>query len=388
MRPHSFLLLILLLSGHQLLGQFEPIKLTNPSFEGTPSAASLPYGWLDCGFAEETVPDTHPHMVDGSYSFGVTTRPQHGKTYVGMVVRDNDSWEAIGQRLSTPLVAGKCYEFTIHIARSSTYLSSSRTSQDLQNYARPSVLKIWGGDGFCGKKELLAESTIINNTRWLEFNFKFTPEEEMPFILFEAFYLTPVFLPYNGNILIDNASAIIPVPCDDEVPEIIAIEEPEETKEEEPKIVISESTTKQLEKSKPTKTPNKEIKINEDLKESNIVVGKTIELKNIYFKADSSAFNAFSYPALEELYSFLKENDRVKVEIGGHTNNIPSNSFCDRLSSGRAKSVYSYLVEKGISKERLTYKGYGKRRPIASNDTPEGRQKNQRVEIRIISIKT
>ena len=59
---------------------------------------------------------------------------------------------------------------------------------------------------------------------------------------------------------------------------------------------------------------------------------------------------------------------------------------CDKLSNDRAKVVAEYLTDKGIPDERLTYKGYGKRRSIASNLTKEGRKKNQRVEIKILSI--
>ena len=74
------------------------------------------------------------------------------------------------------------------------------------------------------------------------------------------------------------------------------------------------------------------------------------------------------------------------IEVGGHTNGIPPHEFCDKLSTARAKSVAQYLVDKGIPASRITYRGYGKRNPIASNATPEGREKNQRVEINIVKV--
>jgi len=86
------------------------------------------------------------------------------------------------------------------------------------------------------------------------------------------------------------------------------------------------------------------------------------------------------------VYSFLKEYIDVSVEIGGHTNGTPPHKYCDKLSKERAKAVAQYLVRKGIPANRLKYKGYGKRKPIANNLTKEGRIKNQRVEIKILKI--
>ena len=89
---------------------------------------------------------------------------------------------------------------------------------------------------------------------------------------------------------------------------------------------------------------------------------------------------------MDEVYDFLKINPKIYIEIGGHTNSQPSHEFCDRLSTNRAKAVRDYILSKGIDEERISYKGYGKRQPIAPNSTKEGRLLNQRVEIKIISI--
>jgi outer membrane protein OmpA-like peptidoglycan-associated protein len=82
----------------------------------------------------------------------------------------------------------------------------------------------------------------------------------------------------------------------------------------------------------------------------------------------------------------LKSNPKITIEIGGHTNNIPTNNYCDKLSTNRAKAVRDYILSKGISEDRVTFKGYGKRMPISSNATKDGRALNQRVEIKIISV--
>ena len=115
-----------------------------------------------------------------------------------------------------------------------------------------------------------------------------------------------------------------------------------------------------------------------------VETGQTIQMEALRFDADSTSINEGMYPLLEELYQFLNANPNVEVEIGGHTNNIPPDYYCDQLSTARAKSVADYLVRRGVSDTQVSYRGYGKRQPIASNDTPEGRAKNQRVEIKIL----
>ena len=117
-------------------------------------------------------------------------------------------------------------------------------------------------------------------------------------------------------------------------------------------------------------------------------IGAIIRVEGIQFLADDSRIQMNSIKTLNEIYDFLKKNSNVIVEIGGHTNGIPDHEYCDKLSRERAKSVADYLIlKKGIPKEQVKYRGYGKRHPIATNETKEGRKKNQRVEIKILSVK-
>lgn len=115
--------------------------------------------------------------------------------------------------------------------------------------------------------------------------------------------------------------------------------------------------------------------------------GQTIRMRLLNFDTDKSDIKPESFPVLDELHDFMVRNSGMVIEIGGHTNNLPSDDFAEKLSSARAKAVVDYLKEKGIEQDRLQYKGYGKRYPIASNLNPEGRKANQRVEIKIIKIK-
>ena len=123
-----------------------------------------------------------------------------------------------------------------------------------------------------------------------------------------------------------------------------------------------------------------------ELDAATLAIGQTLRIEQLFFDADSSSIKNASYKVLDEVYDFLSKNDGIVIEIGGHTNGLPDHAYCDRLSTARASSVADYLYDKGISKERVLAKGYGKRQPIASNGTVEGRIKNQRVEIKILQI--
>jgi len=112
--------------------------------------------------------------------------------------------------------------------------------------------------------------------------------------------------------------------------------------------------------------------------------GTNIILRNIFFDFDKATLRPESKVELERVYTILTENPRMKVRIAGHTDNIGSDEYNQRLSEARAKAVYDYLISRGISADRLSYIGYGKSRPIDTNETSEGRQNNRRVELEII----
>ena len=115
--------------------------------------------------------------------------------------------------------------------------------------------------------------------------------------------------------------------------------------------------------------------------------GQTIRMRLLNFDTDSSTIKPEALPMLDELFDFMTENSAVMIEIAGHTNNLPSDTFADQLSTARAKAVADYLAAKGIDSKRLVYKGYGKRLPLVPNTSAEGRKTNQRVEIKILKVK-
>jgi outer membrane protein OmpA-like peptidoglycan-associated protein len=114
--------------------------------------------------------------------------------------------------------------------------------------------------------------------------------------------------------------------------------------------------------------------------------GEVIRLDNIWFDANKWILRPESAAELDRLVQFLKDNPDIYVEIGGHTNSLPSHEFCETLSSNRAKAVVDYLTDAGVPGNRLNWKGYGKRQPVASNETLAGRKLNQRVELKIVKI--
>jgi len=116
-----------------------------------------------------------------------------------------------------------------------------------------------------------------------------------------------------------------------------------------------------------------------------VEVGSEIALHNIFFDYKKSDLTKESISELNRLVSLLKQYPTIKIEISGHTDEIGGEEYNQTLSTQRAKAVVDYLISKGISSARLSYVGYGFSKPIAPNDTEEGRQQNRRSEFLIIS---
>jgi hypothetical protein len=165
------------------------IYLINPSFEGEPQDATVPVGWLPCE------PGTTPDILPGVW--GVYQEASHGNTFVGLITRENSTWESIGQRLKTPLEALQCFSFFLDLAHSKTY----------SGYNKPLKLRIWGSATKCGKDQLLFESPLIEHREWKRYKVEFTGKKDINYILLEAFYEEGQFS-RQGNILIDNISPI------------------------------------------------------------------------------------------------------------------------------------------------------------------------------------
>jgi outer membrane protein OmpA-like peptidoglycan-associated protein len=115
-----------------------------------------------------------------------------------------------------------------------------------------------------------------------------------------------------------------------------------------------------------------------------MAAGTRIVVENILFNSGKATLKAESYSELNKLVRLLLENSSVRIEVSGHTDNVGSASLNKRLSRSRAESVKNYLQSHGVDAGRIEFQGYGFDRPIAPNDTPEGRAANRRVEIEVL----
>jgi len=121
-----------------------------------------------------------------------------------------------------------------------------------------------------------------------------------------------------------------------------------------------------------------------DLYLSPIEVGLTVRLQNIYFDFDRTTLKDESFPELNKVVEFLKENETVEIEISGHTDNRGSDEYNVNLSQGRSQAVVDYIISQGIDEFRLVAKGYGETKAIDTNDTDVGRANNRRVEFTVL----
>jgi hypothetical protein len=180
---------LLILAGcHVAL--FAQWSFDNSSFEGDPQDATVPQNWIPCKAG------TTPDILPGPW--GVYTEPADGKTFVGLITREDGTWESIGQRTKQILKAKECYAFSIDLAHSDTYAG----------YNLPIRLRVWGGYDRCAKDQLLGETDLINHTDWVTYPFQFYPAKEIRYIILEAHYAKGVAVPYKGNVLLDHLSPI------------------------------------------------------------------------------------------------------------------------------------------------------------------------------------
>jgi len=115
-------------------------------------------------------------------------------------------------------------------------------------------------------------------------------------------------------------------------------------------------------------------------------MSNVINLDHVFYVTGGSGLNSdISKYELDNLVTLLGRFPKMRVELAGHTDNTGDAASNLTLSTERATKVRDYLISKGIAGERLSAKGYGQDNPLESNDTPEGRKKNRRTELRIIS---
>lgn len=130
--------------------------------------------------------------------------------------------------------------------------------------------------------------------------------------------------------------------------------------------------------------PNHDFRYNIEL--IPLKVGAKAILRNIYFAPNSSTLTIDALEGLEKLVEFMKINPKIEILITGHTDIGSTQEYNIKLSEARAKAVKDYLIQMGIEPSRIGHKGFGNAKPIADNQTAEGRALNRRIEIEIIKM--
>lgn len=109
--------------------------------------------------------------------------------------------------------------------------------------------------------------------------------------------------------------------------------------------------------------------------------GLIVNMSDVLFDTGKYSLRAGTKEKLAKVSGILLAHPGLKLEVEGHTDSVGSDEYNQTLSEHRAESVRDYLVGQGITSDSVTAKGFGKTRPVASNDTAEGRQSNRRVEL-------
>lgn len=124
---------------------------------------------------------------------------------------------------------------------------------------------------------------------------------------------------------------------------------------------------------------------NVDIPLEPIEANAKVILKNVFFDTKKTALKPESITELDNLVSLMNENPNMKILISGFTDNVGKPADNMKLSTGRAVAVINYLLSKGVNNNRLSFKGFGETKPIASNDSQEGRALNRRTELTVVS---
>lgn len=113
--------------------------------------------------------------------------------------------------------------------------------------------------------------------------------------------------------------------------------------------------------------------------------GETIRLTNLNFAQGKAQISSDSYPELDEVVSMMRDNHKIIIQLEGHTDKLGDAKANMRLSEARVEAVKKYIASKGIQKSRIKTKAFGGSQPLSTETTPQARDLNRRVEMRILS---
>lgn len=368
--------ILFLLSATPVFSQVPENMVYNPSFEEhrdcpqhiealgvmqevdawwQPTAGSSDY-FNSCGGRECSVPLNKL----GSQS------ARSGEAYCGIYCSRDQYREYLQTRLKTPLVAGKRYRISFWVSLSeksphaAATLGALFTKECIEDSTLGIVMKrevVDMGDQGSQSIAVYFEPQVVNSRErpltdtkeWMEVSGEFTAEGG------EEFLTIGNFFPFNKSRIVPTRDGQTPLHGAyyyvDDVSVTCIEQEPVE------------------------------LEVSAEVPE----VGEVILLENLYFAFDKSEVLQQSYNELVKLKELLERNPGMTIELRGHTDNLGTVEHNQRLSESRAKAVVDHLVSMGIDKSRLSWKGFGKSEPVADNSTAAGRQKNRRVEYKVLS---
>jgi len=296
----------------------------------------VPTYWKEKGFGEQP-PHTGWAMTGLTvYGCGEEEKSTHCREYVSV-------------QLNEPLVIGQVYYVEMYVS----HLSGSYMTNNLGMYFSEEKVNLKTDELIEADAQFnVGEILQIKENKWQKTNGQFTAKAEAEYLIV-------------GNFQSDENTEV-KKPAEAYLPYAYYYIDDVEVKKIPPYLPV----------------PIKE----DDLTFEKLEAGKTIKLKDIYFDFDSWELHPRSFVELSKLLKILRANQKMSIEIIGHTDNIGEDRYNAYLSRKRAKAVVLYLIENAVNARRLNYKGEGEVMPVASNETESGRSLNRRVEFKIMTL--
>ncbi len=305
---------------------------TTASPDAYPPKIKIPDSWREKGFGGQ-----RPHSgktMAGFTAFGCSNGKPHCREYVEIL-------------LAEPLVVGQSYQVDFWVSG----LPRGMAVNNLGAFFSTEELVAKTDEVFEKKPQVVSKNIVSTQGRWAKLSGQFVADEEAEWLTIGNFSTdeNTRFEAVNGPTALNFAYYYLDDVLVKKIPPILPI---------------------------PIKA--------DDLTKLELVEGKTIRLKNIFFEFDKADLLPRSFVELEKLRQILKENPSLVIEIHGHTDSDGEEKYNLELSKKRAKTVVDWLKTEGIASKRLAAKGFGEGQPIVSNDTPENRALNRRVEFLIV----
>lgn len=358
--------------------ELAPNLVPNPSFEKVKKGIDLSYdeyklfryymqAWESPTLATPDLIGVNPHRItevkDNNLDVDI---PRTGNRCVA-IITDNPNVEEsvtdmyreyIQVRLTETLKAGETYhvEFWARKSHNAKLISNNlgaffSPARHIEDNHDPLLLK-----PFLNYKQRINK----DKSEWIKISGEFTPEATIDYMIIGNFF-------DNSNTIVEeirkegwnNAYYLID---DVNVYQTTNINQPEP----EPIVEIEKETSP------------------DDIENIKVEVGKTIQLRNIFFETAKWDLLPASFVELNKLVNLLNKYPTMQIAIHGHTDSRGGRVYNQKLSENRAGAVRQYLIDNSIESGRLSFAGFGLERPMATNDTAEGRQLNRRVEFVIV----